>query len=194
VFSSQWAAIEMKDLKSINTQNIESNKHFLPTYLGNTKLIKVQSKFKLDQFLIFLSSDKFKYCILAYLSSHNFVKIYLHFQNLVPELNFQKFLPPLQFYTTNDVLDIQEPLLDIQEPTTYSQPLEINLLYQFNGDYSSLQPHILYFSKNKIPNVFETQMPIPPDSICALLSEKKGYSLRNLRHPHFSSRILNFEQ
>ena len=132
VLSTQWTTIEIEILKS---------KVFLPTHLGKTKLIKVQSKFKLDQFLIFLSSDKFKYCILPYLSSHNFVKIYLHFQNLVPELNFQKFLPPLRFYTTNDVLDIQEP-------TTYLQPLEINLLYHFNGEYSFLEPNILYFVKS----------------------------------------------
>jgi len=61
----------------------------------------------------------------------------------------------------------------MQEPTTYLQPLEINLLYQFNGEYSLLQPHILYCPKKKIPNIFEPHVPIPSDSICALLSQNR---------------------
>ena len=156
----------MKDFQSTNMQNIQLNNFFPPTYVGNTKIIKVKLKSKLDNLLIFLSSDKFKYCILPYLSSHSFVKIYLHFQNLVPELNFQKYLPPSRFYTTNNVLDILEP-------TTYLQPLEINLLYQFNGEYSSLQPHIVYSFKNEIPIIVEPHVPIPYDSICAHLSRNK---------------------
>jgi len=166
VFSSQWTTIEMKDLKSTNTQNIESYTFIPLAYFGSTNVIKIQSKFKLDNLLIYLSSDKFKYCILPYLSSHAFVKIYLHFQKLVPELNFQKFLPPSRFYTTNNVLDIQDP-------TAYLQPLEINLLYQFNGEYSSLKPHILYSSKTKIPIIVESHIPIHPDSICAHISQNK---------------------
>jgi hypothetical protein len=128
--------------------------------------MKIQSKYQLNNLLIFLSSDKFKYCILPYLSSHNFVKIHLYFQTLAPELYFHEFLPPSRFYTTNNVLDIQEP-------TTFLQPLEINFLYQFNQEYSSLEPHILYSFKNKISNIFEPHIPIPPDSICALLSKNK---------------------
>ena len=171
-FSSKWTRIEKEDFEAINKQkNQLNNFSSATTHFGNANI--VQPKFKLNHPLIFLSIDKFKYCILPYLSTHDFVKIYLHFQNLVPELNLETFLPPSRFYTTNDVLDIQEPLLDIQEPKPYLQPLEINLLYQFNGEYSSLQPHILYFSKNKIPNVFETEITIPPDSICALFSENK---------------------
>jgi len=170
VFSTQWIAIEMEDLKSKSTQNVEINNFFPPIHLGNTNVMTIQSKFTINNFLIYLSSDKFKYCILPYLSSHNFLKIYLHFQNLVPELNFEKFLPPLRFYTTNNVLDMQEP-------TTYLQPLQINLLYQFNGEFSSLESHILYSSKNKIPIIVETHnITILPDSICAHLSHNKVIS------------------
>jgi len=166
VFSSQWTTIEMEDFESTNTQNNHSNNVFPPTHFENTNVIKIRSNFKLNNLFIFLSSDKFKYCILPYLSSLNFVQIFLHFQNLVPELNFQKFLPPSRFYTTNNVLDIQEP-------TTYLQPLEINVLYRFNGEYLSLQPNILYSSKNKIPTFWKSNLPSGSDYICAQLSENK---------------------
>jgi hypothetical protein len=64
-------------------------------------------------------------------------------------------------------------VLDIQEPTTFLQPLEINLLYQFHGEYSFLEPHILYSFKNKLPNICEPHIVIPPNSICAILSQNK---------------------
>jgi len=147
VFSSKYKTIEIEDFEPTKQQNI-------------------QSTFKFNNHLIFLSSDKFKYCILPYLSSHNFVKIYLHFQNLVPELTFQKFLPPSRFYTTNNVLDIQKPI-------TYLESLEINLLYQFNGEYSSLEPHILYSLKNKVPICCKPNIFTHLDSICAHLSQNK---------------------
>jgi len=162
-FSSKWTTITIDDLNSTNKQNIETYNFVPSTHFGNTNLIKIQSNSKLKNLLIFLSSDKFKYCILPYLSSHNFVKIYLHFQNLVPELNFEKFLPPSRFYTKYNVLDIQEP-------RTYLQPLEINLLYKCYGKYSSLEPHILYSSKNKLPISCKPHIPISPNSICAHLS------------------------
>jgi len=184
LFSSQLTKIEMKDFKSTNTQKIQSNNIFFPTHFGNTKIIKIQSKFKLDnRLLIFLSNDKFKYCILPYLSSHNFLKFFFYFQNLVPELNFQKFLPPLRFYTTNNVLDIQEP-------TRYLQPLEINFLYQFHGEYLSLKPHILYSFKNEIPIIVDPHVPISPDSICAHLSQNKIISYENYVIPTSSHQKL----
>jgi hypothetical protein len=167
VLSSQWKTnIEMENFESTNGQDV--NKFFSLSHFRNINFIKIQAKFKLDKLLIFLSSDKFKYCILPYLSTPNFVKIYLHFQNLVgPEFNFEKFLPPSRFYTINNVLDIQEP-------TTYLQPLEINIfLYQFEGEYSSLKPNMLYFTKSKIPKTFESYFSINPDSILALLSPNK---------------------
>jgi len=166
VFSTQCKIIEMEDLKSKNIQNIQLNNFFPSTHFGNTNVIKIRSNFKLNNLLIFLSSDKFKYCILPYLSSYNFIKICLHFQFSIPELNFQKLLPPSRFYTINSVLDIQEP-------TTYLQPLEINFLYQFYGEYSSLESHIVYSSKSKILINYEPHVPIPSDSICAILSQNK---------------------
>jgi len=166
VVSSQWKTVEMKYLKSTSKSNIYLNTFFSLTHFSNTNVIKIESKFKFHNLLIFLSSDKFKYCILPYLSSQNFIKIYLHFQNFIPEFNFQKFLPPSRFYTTNIVLDIQEP-------TTFLQPLEIYFLNQFEGEYSSLKSNILYFSQYKNPIIFEPHIPIPHDSICALLSQHK---------------------
>jgi len=167
VISSQWTTIEMEHFKSKNIQNIQLNNLSSSTHFGNTNVIKIQSKFKLDNLLIYISSDKFKYCILPYLSSQDFVKIYLHFQNVISELNFHKFLPPSRFYITNKVFDVQEP-------TTLLQPLEINLLYQFNGEYSSLEQYILYSIKSKMPIIVEPQhVSIHSNSICALLSQNK---------------------
>jgi len=163
VFSSKCTTIEMEDLK--HTQNIQLN-NFLPSHFGNTNVIKIQSKFKLENLFIFLSNDKFKYCILPYLSTQNFLKIYFHFQNFIPELYFQKFLPPSRFYDINNVLDIQEP-------TTCLQPLEIHSLYNFHGEYSSLKQPILNFTNNKIPKIFNSRIPIPRSSICGLVSQNK---------------------
>jgi len=184
VFSSQSTIIEMEDVKLTNIQNNQLNNFDNQALFENTNVIKIQSKFKLDNLLIFPSSDKFKYCILPYLSSQSFVKIYLYFQNLIPELNFQKFLPPSRFYTTNNVLDIQEP-------TKYLQPLEINFLYQFNGEYFSLEPHILYSSKNKITNIFEPDIFIPPDSsFCGHLSQNKIIPYETYVIPSSSQELL----
>jgi len=167
VISTQWTTIEMEHFKSKNKQNIQLKNLSSSTHFGNTNVIKIQSRFELDKFLIYISSDKFKYCILPYLSSQDFVKIYLHFQNVISELNFHKFLPPSRFYITNKVFDVQEP-------TTLLQPLEINLLYQFNGEYSSLEQYILYSIKSKMPIIVEPHdVSIHSNSICALLSQNK---------------------
>jgi len=48
---------------------------------------------KLYDFLIYLSNDKFKSCILPFISSENLLKIYFHFQNLDPNVSIEKFLP-----------------------------------------------------------------------------------------------------
>jgi len=47
------------------------------------------------------------------------------------------------------------------------------LLYQFSGEYSSFQPQIVYFSANHRPKIFKPDIPIPHNSICALLSQNK---------------------
>jgi hypothetical protein len=168
VLSSEWKTIiEIENFESTSRHDPNLKIFFTLSNLGTPPLMKIQSKSKLNNLLIFLSNDKFKYCILPYLSAQNFITIYLYFQNLVPELNFQKFLPPSRFYTINNVLDIS------QEPTTFLQPLEINLLYQFEGEYSSLKPNILYFTKNQIPNIFRSHFSINPDSIFACLSQNK---------------------
>jgi len=143
IFSS--TRVELKDLKLTNA-------------------LKFQPKLKLNNFLIFPSNDKFKYEILPFLSSKHLVKIYLYFRNLYPELNFENFLPHSRFYTTNIVLDAKEPI--------YLQEFENQfILYQFQNEYSFLQPPILYSKKNKISIIFEP--PIPSGSICALLSPNK---------------------
>jgi len=173
------SAIEMENFQSTNTENIQMN-NFFPGFEN----AKVKPKFKLATLLIFLSSDKFKYCILPYLSSQSFVKICLHFQNLVPELNFQTFLPPSRFYTdTNHVFDILEP-------TTFLQPLEIKLLYQFYGKYSSLKSHILYSFKKEIPIIVESHVPIPPNCICAHLSQNKIIPYETYVIPTFHQKLL----
>jgi len=180
----------MKQFSSTNRQDINLNKFLSSVYFGNTNVIKNQSKFELNDFLIFLSNDKFKYCILPYLSGSNLVKIYLHFQNLLPKLNFQKFLPPSRYYIINNVLDIQEP-------TTYLQPLEINFLYnKFEEEYSSLKSNILYLTKSKIPNIINSSISIYPDSIFGLLSHNKiiPYEIYAINKSHQELLILKDDQ
>jgi len=49
---------------------------------------------KLYDFLIYPSNDKFKYCILPFLtSSKHLLKIFFHFRILYPNLSIEKFLP-----------------------------------------------------------------------------------------------------
>jgi len=170
IFSSDITEIEMmENFKAKIRKNVKLNNFFPPAAdLKNTNILRSQSK--LNNLLIYISSDKFKYNILPFLSSQNFIKIYLHFQKLDPELNFEKFLPPSRFYTIISVLNLKKP-------TTYLQPLEINTLYQFHYDYVSLNSSILYSLKHKIPYIFNPHcdypIPISSDSICAIISESK---------------------
>jgi len=168
IFSS--TRIEMKDLKPTN-------------------VLKFQPKPKLNNFLIFPSNDKFKYEILPFLSSKHLIKIYLYFRNLYPELNFENFLPHSRFYTTNIVLDAKEPI--------YLQEFENQfILYQFQNEYSFLQPPILYSEKNTIPIIFEPSSKlkplflIPSGSICLLLSSNKIIPYETYVLPNFGPELL----
>ena len=141
----------------------------------------LRPKPRLNDYLIFPSNDKFKYEILPFLSSKDLIKVYLHFRNLNPALTFENFLPPSQFYNTNIiVLDTRKPIFSQEFESPYT-------LYQFQDDYSSLQPPILYSKKTKLPKTIAP--PIPHGSFCAGLSHTKIIPFKS-HHVNSNSELL----
>jgi len=85
---------------------------------------------RLNDFLIYLSNDKFKNIILPYLSSEHLLKIYFHFRNLYPNVSIEKFLPDATKKRT--VLDLQKSYF----------------AYIFQNEFSFFNPIIVYSEQN----------------------------------------------
>jgi len=81
--------------------------------------------------------------------------------------------------------------LNIQEPISYLQPIEINFLYQFNHEYSFLEPYILYADKNKIPTIcIKPHISISSDYICALLFQNQIIPYKTYVVPTSGAKLL----
>jgi len=63
---------------------------------------------ELNDYFIYPSNDKFKNCILPFLSSEKLLKIYFHFRNLYPNKSIENFLPDSRFRFETTVIDLQK--------------------------------------------------------------------------------------
>jgi len=109
---------------------------------------------KIDSFLIYPSSTIFQEYVLPFVSSKDAIKIFLHFQTLNPNLQFESFLPPVRFITRNPILPVQE----------------VEFLYCFDKEYYPFFEPIWFSKKNNFPKIVSG---ISENSVCALFSGDK---------------------
>jgi len=99
-----------------------------------TPLLEKKIPVKLYDYLIYPSNDKFKNCILPFLSSETLLKIYFHFRNLYPNVSIENFLPDSRFRLETTVIDLQKSyFVDLQK--SY-------FAYIFKDEFSCFNPII----------------------------------------------------
>ena len=135
-------------MNNVNSQELQQDVVEIADF---TNVLESQPKPKLNNFLIYLSNDKFKYEILPFLSSKELIQIYLYFRNLYPALNFENFLPPSRFYTTNIVLDVKETIYLKEFGSSF-------ILYRFKDEYSSCNHQFYIPKKNEIPTILRNPL------------------------------------
>jgi hypothetical protein len=97
----------------------KSQKHHIQTPFSENEIVQFipqPNPVKLNDCLIYPSNDKFKHCILPFLSSEKLLKIYFHFRNLYPNVSIEKFLPDSRFRLETAVIDLQNSdFVDLQK-------------------------------------------------------------------------------
>jgi len=92
----------------------------------------------ITNFLIYPYPNTFKEYILPFVSSENAIKLFLLFQTLNSNIEFEAFLPPTRFITSYPVLTLQET----------------DILYKFDKEFYPLFNLPIWFSKkNKLPKI-----------------------------------------
>jgi len=125
-----------------------------------------QNPVKLNDYLIYPSSDKFRNDILPFLSSEILLKIYVHFRNLDPTVSIEKFLPDSRFRIETTVLDFQN--------SYYSA-------YIFKNEFFFFNPIIFdgFEQEYRTVTLGGRENNIKEDAIYALFPSNKIFALRS---------------
>jgi hypothetical protein len=117
---------------SSKSQKHDIQKPFLENEI--VQFIPQPNPVKINDCLIYPSNDKFKNCILPFLSSEKLLKIYFYFRNLYPNVSIEKFLPDSRFRFETTVIDLQKfHFVDLQK--SY-------FAYIFKDEFSCFNPII----------------------------------------------------